>query len=217
MEDSCDSTNDIDKRPVVNVFLDSNIWIDYSWRYHISEASSRNGTCVEIIGEIDHLGENSPYMIVFSPYVIAEISHHFADWFLLKKSIANGFGYREFSKERRNHRLEESEEDIINTIINDIGTKTSVNALDIENLSKTEIEAILNLRRNNIDFYDAFHIHIALKKDCKFFVTKDGELRKRFQEILSNGSIKNDIKIISDKVFLDIVKTYIKKKGGLNI
>jgi predicted nucleic acid-binding protein len=195
------------KTNTVNVFLDANIWIDYAWCRYMPCEEGENRICTKIIKRIDALKERSPYMIIFSPYIIAEISHHFTDWFLLKRTISDGFGYREFNRERKNHQIRDEEKELIDRIIQDIGSKVSVNILEIESLEKKDIENILNLRSNYIDFYDSFHIHTALKKNCRYFVTKDSELRKRFQEMISEGVINKNVEILTDKGFLEIIES----------
>ena len=203
-------TYKVNARVVINIFFDANIWIDYSWYYHISGGKGKRKKSVILIDEIEKLKEKSRYMIILSPFLISEISQHFTNWFLLKKVIADGFSYKEFLRERKNYNLSKEEKETIDDIIRDIGSKTSVNVLDIKDLKTIELEYVLKLRKYYIDFYDAFHIYTALNKRCKYFVTKDGELRKRFQKMISDGIIKEKIKLLTEKGFLKILNKNLK-------
>ena len=61
--------------------------------------------------------------------------------------------------------------------------------------------------RGYIDFMDALHLRTAIDAGCDYFVTKDAELRKRVQELISNNVISEPIKITSVSGFLKILKT----------
>ena len=97
----------------------------------------------------------------------------------MQKIIKDGFSYRDFSKERKNHSLSEKEKDEINKIIISIGSAENVNVLPVKSIEKQNIEEILNMESDYyFDFYDSLHVYTAVNQGCKFFITSDSPLRK---------------------------------------
>ncbi len=186
------------------VFLDTNIWIDYLWQNRAKRPDkTRNQYSSNIISLLEG---NSEYEIVFTVFLISEISAHLRDWYLLRKIIADGFSYREFATQRKNYRLTDAEKEEIDAQILSISeAKDNVNTLSPENLSSSEIEEVLRLEAEfDIGFYDALHIHTASKSKCNFFVTKDEALRKAMSKL--NQSKIIDVQCLPPKSFVTQLK-----------
>lgn len=71
-------------------------------------------------------------------------------------------------------------------------------------------KTIMGYVRGYLDFLDATHLRTAIDTKCDYFVTKDGELRKRAQKLINKGIITEPIKITTVSGFL---KTLRKKKN----
>lgn len=183
------------------IFLDSCVWINYIWQTQFSEQNKRENNSTKLIKIMD--GDNN-FQIILSPFLINEISSHFRDWFILKKVIIDGFSYREFNREKKNYKLTEKEMKQIDEIIIKIGKIENVNSLSLKGLKQKEMEEVLNLEATYyFDFYDALHIHTAVKNKCKYFITKDGPIRKLAQTLDSNNPFK--IECLPPKTFCKII------------
>jgi predicted nucleic acid-binding protein len=68
-------------------YIDTNILIEYLYRNHISEKARKDTICCKLIDK----GAEGEYEIFISDYTIIEISQHFTDYFLMLKSIEDGY------------------------------------------------------------------------------------------------------------------------------
>ena len=188
--------------PSLNVLLDSNIWIDYLWYHFFSEQKGRKKKTVKLVELFDF---QDKFVALLTPFLITEISSHFADWFLLQKVIKSGYSYREFLRERRNYNLSIKEKEKINEMVESISKKDFVNTITIEEIKKEELELLLTLLNEQISFFDALHTLTTISENCKFFVTKDNELRKRIQRAMRENLIPKKFKLISPQKFLNLL------------
>ena len=171
------------------VFLDTCVWIDYLWqREGDRPAKAGNDFASRIFSIIE---ENPEIEVIFTVFLISEISDHLRDWYILKKVLANGYSYREFGRYKKQFKLSDEEMEEINTKILSISeAKDNVNTIATEPISVSEIEKILAFdAKLGIGFYDALHIHTANKSKCDVFVTKDEELRKAITKLHQEGEI----------------------------
>lgn len=160
---------------------------------------------INLINKLDEIKFKD--FVILSPFLIVEISNHFADWYLLNKVIKSGHGYREFASEKKNHSLNEDEKDMLNGIIQKISSKTFVNTITINEIKKPNLDLLFTLVNNQVDFFDALHIMTADSAECKYFITKDNELRIRTQPLISNGLVSKELKLISPNSFIKSFKT----------
>jgi len=155
---------------------------------------------VNVISKLDEI--KFEHFIILSPFLIAEISNHFADWYLLNKVIRSGHGYREFSSEKKNHFLNEDEKYRLNEIIQKISSKSFVNTITVNEIKRPNLDILFTLVNNQVDFFDALHIMTAESTDCKYFITKDKELRIRTQPLINNGLVSKELKLITPNNFI---------------
>lgn len=159
---------------------------------------------INVINKLDETKVKD--FVILSPFLIAEISNHFADWYLLNKVIKSGHGYREFAIEKKNHFLNEDEKYRLNEIIEKISSKSFVNTITVNEIKKPNLDLLFTLVSNQVDFFDALHIMTADSADCKYFITKDRELRIRTQPLISSGLISKELKLITPNSFIKSFK-----------
>ena len=161
----------------------------------------------QVINVINKLDETKiKDFVILSPFLIVEISNHFADWYLLNRVIKSGHGYREFASEKKNHSLNDVEKNMLNGIIQKISSKAFVNTITINEIKKPNLDILFTLVNNQVDFFDALHIMTADSADCKYFITKDKELRMRTQPLISSGLISKELKLITPNNFIKSFK-----------
>ncbi len=149
--------------------------------------------------------ENSEHFVVLTPFLITEISTHLADWFLLKKVIQSGHSYRKFGSERKNHDLTSDEKNKIDDVISNVAIKDFVNVVTIDEIKKPDLDLLFTLTNNQASFYDSIHVMTAKSLGCEYFITSDIEIRKRAQQIINDGILKN-IRLSTPTGFLKIMK-----------
>ena len=171
-------------RDVKRAYLDTNVLIENTWERLALEPKTRKSSASRLL----ELGQDGRFEIVISTFCIMELYEHFRDWFLLQKVIGSGFGYREFRRERRRHRLSRGEVKILDTLIVDLQDDPDINIVEFERVPKQFFPRMSILQRNGIDSIDSFHILTALDVEVTHFVTKDGDVRSRF-----NAATKREI------------------------
>jgi len=67
-------------------------------------------------------------------------------------------------------------------------------------------KTIMDYVRGYMGFLDGIHLRTAIDTKCDYFITKDGELRKRAQDLIGDGVITESIKISSVTGFLRILR-----------
>ena len=153
------------------------------------------------------------YEIFISFYTLLEISQHFTDYYLQQKAIKDGYSFREFPKVRRNYTLTKDEAETISELVENLRTNEFLNYIDIgETVNGHFFRIIMRYVQGYVDFLDALHLRTAIDVGCDYFVTKDGELRKRAQELINNKVITEPIKITSVSGFLKVLK--LQRKGS---
>ena len=186
-----------------NLFIDTNVWIDYIWQNYMGEVEKKSQR-INVINKLDEIEVKD--FVILSPFLIAEISNHFADWYLLNKVIKSGHGYREFASEKKNHFLNEDEKYRLNEIIEKISSKSFVNTITVNEIKRPNLDLLFTLVNNQVDFFDALHIMTAESTNCRYFITKDKELRMRTQPLINNGVVSKELKLILPKSFINLLK-----------
>jgi hypothetical protein len=171
-------------RGIKRAYLDTNVLIDYAWQ-KLSPGPT-NGR--KQIQNVMDLGMKGAYEIVISTFCIMELYEHFRDWFLLKKVIANGFGFREFRRERKRYKLSKREKRFLEEIMDDFRDNPKIYFVEFDEIPKNFFSRVGILQQNGIDAMDAFHVLSAVDIEATHFVTKDGEIRSRF-----NSATKREI------------------------
>ena len=180
-----------------SIYLDTCIWINYLWQTQFSEAPKRKSSSTKLI---DRLKNQTEYEVIFSSFVMSEISSHFRDYYISQKIIRDGFSFRDLNREKKNYTLSDEENSFINQMIIEIGGCGFVNTLNLKSLDN--LSEILVLEASYyFDFLDALHFQTAKESGCKFFITTDSPLRKSIDSHNKDNGIKLDC--ITDKKFLE--------------
>ena len=184
-----------------NLFIDTNIWIDYIWKNYMGEGENKKNNVIEKLDNI-----NFKHFVILSPFLIAEISNHFADWFLLNKVIKSGYSYREFLVEKKNHFLSLDEKFKINEIIEKISSKSFVNTITVNEIKRPNLDLLFTLVNNQVGFFDSLHIMTAESTNCRYLITKDKEMRIRTQPLINNGIVSKNLKLITQSGFINLLE-----------
>lgn len=185
-------------------YLDTNIFIEYLWRYFFSENASKNTASCRLIQS----GAEGKFEIYFSEFTVMEITQHFIDYFLMQKVISDGYSFREFSKMKKKYEITEDESLTINQLTDRLINNQYLNYI-VMGSSKNEekfLMTIIPYVKHYIDFMDAIHIRMAIAADCDYFVTEDSELRIRIQKLLSKKLLEKPIKITTPKGMLSTLR-----------
>ena len=94
-------------------YLDTNVLIEHAWERHVDAPSPKRNIASELI----ELGLDGRYEIYISTFCVMELYEHFRDWYLMQKVIANGFGFREFRRERKRYKLSASEALVMDRLV----------------------------------------------------------------------------------------------------
>jgi predicted nucleic acid-binding protein len=151
-------------------------------------------------------GAMGEYEIYISFYTLMEISQHFMDYYLQQKAIKDGFSFREFQKVRKEYSLSKEETKTIAELVENLRKNKFLNYVDVGEITGEYFQIIMSYVQGYLDFLDALHLRTAIDVGCDYFVTKDGELRKRVQTLINKGTINEPIKITSVSGFLNILK-----------
>lgn len=185
-------------KTMIHAYLDSNILVNYClWKYF----SKRKGKITKEI-ELIERGFVGDFEIYISYFTLMEISSHFTDYFLMQKALKAGFSHREFKRERHRFNLSSEEERRIDSIIDDLKANKYINYIDIKRIDEDFFKAIFQYHKHLLDFIDSIHIRIAQDTGCEYFITRDGELRTRVQEMITKATIDGKFKITTVKGFL---------------
>lgn len=176
--------------------------IDYSWVAFFSEKEEKKSKSYTLVNK----GSMGEYEIFISFYTLMEVHEHFSDFFLQQNAIKGGFSFREFPKVRRNYELREHQLIELSELVENFRTNEYLNYIQPETMTEGFFKTVMEYVRGYIDFIDALHLRTAIDVGCDFFVTKDGELRKRAQNLKGNRVITEPIEITSVTGFLKILK-----------
>ena len=190
---------------LLKAYLDTNILIEYIWITSFA-TEERKTSAYTLVNR----GARGEYEIYISYYTIVEVSQHFIDYFLQQKAIKRGFSFREFPRVRRNFTLTEEEIRTISDIVEILRTNVYLNYIHPVEIEGEFFRILMEYVRGCIDFMDALHLRTAIDVGCDYFVTKDGELRKRIQYLINEKVITEPIKVTSVSGFLNILN--IRKK-----
>ena len=185
-------------RVTKRAYLDTNVLIEYAWERLIKEPPSRRTIANKLIG----LGLDGEFEIAISTFCIMELYEHFRDWFLMQKVIEDGFGYREFRRERRNHKLSMKEVAILESLMADFTDDPNISFIEFESVPDDFSSRVTILQKNGLDCLDAFHILIALDVRATHFVTKDGEIRARFDNATKKQILSSPMEMTTIRGFL---------------
>ena len=176
--------------------------IDYAWSAFFSEEDDKKSVSYSLVNK----GSMGEYEIFISFYTLMELHEHFSDFFLQQNAIKGGFSFREFPKVKRNYELEENQLIALLELVENFRINEYLNYIESGTMTEGFFKIIMEYVRGCIAFIDALHLRTAIDIECDFFVTKDGELRKRAQNLKNNGTITENIQITSVTGFLKILK-----------
>jgi len=186
----------------MKAYLDTNILVDYVWSAFFSEEKEKKSPSYTLINK----GSMGEYEIFISFYTLMEIHQHFTDYYLQQNAIKDGFGFREFSRVRRNYVLEENQLKTVSELVENLRENEYLNYIEPEMMTEGFFKTIIGYVRGYMDFLDAIHLRTAIDTKCDYFLTKDGELRKRAQDLIDKDIITESLKISSVSGFLKILK-----------
>jgi predicted nucleic acid-binding protein len=179
-------------------YLDTNVLIDYAWERTPSASTSRSNLASNLI----KLGLEGRFDIYISVFCIMELYEHFRDWFLLQKVIGDGFGYREFRRERKRHRLTKKEVAILESLVAEFRDNLNIYFVEFETVPDDFFARVATLQKNGMDCLDAFHLLTALDVGATHFITKDGEVRSRFDKVTRRELVSPPMEMTSMRGFL---------------
>lgn len=179
-------------------YLDTNVLIEYAWERTPSAPTSRPNLASKVI----ELGLDGQFDMYVSVFCIMELYEHFRDWYLLQKVIGDGFGYREFRRERKNHRLTKKETAVLESLIEEFRDNPNIYFVDFESVPSDFFSRVAILQKNGFDSLDAFHLLTALDVGATHFVTKDGEVRSRFDKVTREELVSPQMEMTSMRGFL---------------
>jgi len=186
----------------LKAYLDTNILIDYIWSAFFSEEEKKKSPSYTLVNK----GSMGEYEIFISFYTLMEIHQHFTDYYLQQNAIKDGFSFREFPRVKRNYVLDEDQIRTVSELVENLRTNEYLNYIEPETMTEKFFKTIMEYVRGYLDFLDAIHLRTAIDTKCDYFVTKDGELRKRAQSLISRGVITAPIQITSVSGFLKILR-----------
>jgi len=186
----------------MKAYLDTNILIDYVYSAFFSEEKEKKSKSFTLVNK----GSMGEYEIFISFYTLVEIHQHFTDFFLQRNAIRDGFGFRDFHRVRRNYVLTEDQIKTVSELVEILRENEYLNYINPETMTEDFFNIVMDYVRGYVDIIDAIHLRTAIDTKCDYFVTKDGELRKRAQELINDKTIKDPIKIASVSGFLGILK-----------
>jgi len=186
----------------MKAYLDTNILIGYVWDAFFSESGHKKSPSYTLVNE----GSMGKFEIFISFYTLMEIHQHFTDFYLQQNAIKDGFSFREFPKVRRNYVLDNTQIETISELIENLRTNKYLNYIEPETMTEGFFKIVMEYVRGYLDFLDAIHLRTAIDTKCDYFLTKDGELRKRAQKLMNSHIVTEPIKITSVTGFLEIIR-----------
>jgi len=186
----------------MRAYLDTNILIAYFWSHYFG-SDRRETNEIKLIKQ----GILKEYELVCSTFSSIEIYQHFRDYYLLDKVIKSGYGYRGFLRMKSHHEVTETERNRIYEMLDDFENQDGINLYKVEKISDDFLFTITDYIGGDIDFFDAIHIRTAIELECNFFVTRDADLRRRYDQLIKKKIITEPMKITTIKGFLAKLKT----------
>lgn len=186
----------------MKAYLDTNVLIDYIWFAFFSEEKGKKSLSYTLVNK----GSMGEYEIFISFYTLMEIHQHFTDYYLQQNAIRDGFGFREFPRVRRDYVLEEDQLKTVTELVENLRENEYLNYIEPEMMTEGFFKTIMDYVRGYMGFLDGIHLRTAIDTKCGYFITKDGELRKRAQDLIDDGVITESIKISSVSGFLRILR-----------
>lgn len=189
---------------LTKAYLDTNLLVEHCWWKFFGEEKGRISKVVELVER----GFQGDYESHISYINIMELAIHLTDWFLLKKVISSGFSYTYFKRERKKHVLTSKQKEFINRVTGEYQNSPYVFYIEIEGISNEFFQKVKLLIDNYMEFEDALHFVFAQASECKYFITRDDELRTRLQKIISKKIIDlpSPPTLIKPQKFLTLLK-----------
>ncbi len=183
-------------------YLDTNIFIEYLLREYKNKNKDTN--CCKLIKK----GINGEFIIYLSDHTLIEIAQFFTDYFLSIKCLEDGFGHREYRRARKNYSLNDEEAETITSMLETLRTSPHISYIETQEITGDFYKIIMSYVKESLEFIDAIHIRTAIDVGCEFFITRDGELRTRTQQLID--------KQIIDPIKLGTPSSYLKSLKNAN-
>jgi len=186
--------------PKKQAYVDTNVVLDFYWDEHYSRKTGRKDLVYRLF-ENAALGVFEAYI---SYYSIIEVTLHFNDWYLLQKCIKDGYSFNQFKSHKKEFKLSEEEKHEIEDILEFFRNWEGVNLIEIEKIEgqffKDELPKYL---LHSVELMDALHVNSAVEIECSHFITKDGELRQRIENMKRDNFIPSRLRPVSPKGFMN--------------
>ena len=182
----------------IRAYIDTNVVLDFCWKEFFSD-ELYEGDLTHRIFLKAAIGDFEAYI---SQYTIIEVGLHFNDWFLLQKCIRNGLSYHQFKAHKKEYRLTAAERGKVQEILAFLKDWEGVNLLEIEKIEGKFFEDELpKYLLHSVEFMDALHLNSAVELKCTHLVTKDGELRKRIEDMKKEDLIPSSLRPVHPNGF----------------
>lgn len=189
----------------MRVYFDACVWIDYGWGIF-----NKTGKIKPRTQQLINCIQKEKIEVILSIFLISEISAHFSDWILMQKAIKDGFGYREFSKIKKNYELTYRDKTKIENLTKKIFELSWITNAEIKTFDKMHFDALQALTWDySLDTVDAIHAIIAKDVGCEFLITKDEDLISHMNEFLKSVNDKT-YRVVRPEHFIDIISKHNK-------
>ena len=170
----------------MKAYIDTNVLISYLWNEFYQEERGKKSISYSLVNK----GAMGKFEIYISFYTLMEVHEHFSDYYLQQNVIKDGFGFREFPKERRNYVMDSEQLISVSKMIEILRTSPYLNYIEPETMTDNFLKLVMEYVKGYVDFVDALHLRTAIDIKCDYFVTNDGELRKRAQKLICNKNYR---------------------------
>lgn len=180
--------------------MDTNVLIAYIWNEFYQKSRNEKSKSHTLVNE----GAKGKFEIFISEYTLMEIYEHFTDYYLQQNAIRDGFGFREFPKVRRDYILNKNQLRAVAGLIEKLRASPFLNYIEPEGMTEGFFQLVMKYVKGYVDFVDAVHLRTAIDTKCDYFVTNDGELRIRAQQLMCNCTLTEKIQLTNAKSFLKL-------------
>lgn len=195
---------------MIQIFFDTNVWIDYCLNSHISKKRLRNK---KKIIPINRINSRLAKVTITDP-LLYEITAHFKDFYLLKSAINRGYSIAEFNRVKRDFILRPEDRKRVDNIFQKVISYTTTKDQYFYNwLDEKTLDFVFKLTNQyDVEFIDCLHFVSALLDKCNVFVTKDTKLISAIQKASRKFKTFRKLEILQPKEFISNYSTKIMKK-----
>ena len=139
---------------------------------------------------------------VISRFCLMEVAIHFRDYQISRLLVKDGFGYRQFSRKRKEYTLPRRTELGIRALVREFEQNNLFSVVTVTGWNEKAYSDIELYVEGYVDLVDAFHLQAAVTAGCDYLVTGDEEFKQRVDKMVSIGKIRIPTKMIYLRDFL---------------